>query len=175
MSSSKDKPDNSALAIQLASTQSLIQGLLKEMRDNSVAQASLKSDLKGLRYNVSMLSNIIRGGEGGVRSVLTEVELLKKATGDLEEQVGDLTIAMAKKIDDGLQGLSAQFDNIQRKIAQDERDRRTAETAKMELQQRDVSDRRLDRRARFATLATIIIAILALAGSVFALLAGKGK
>lgn len=175
MTSSKDRPDNSALASQLASTQSLIQGLLKEIRDSSVEQASLKSDLKSLRHSVFMLSNIIRGGDVGTRSILTEVELLKKCTEDLEEQVGDLTIAMAKKIDDGLTALGGQVEGIQRKMSQDEANKRSDETAKLQLQQQDVSDKRLDKRQRLAIWATIIVAIIASAATILSLLLNRGE
>lgn len=174
MTLSKDRLDNSALAAQLASTQSLIQGLLKEIRDSSVAQASLKSDLKSLRYSVTMLSNIIRGGDSGTKSILTEVELLKKCSEDLEEQVGDLSISMAKKIDGGLMVLGGQVEGIQRKMSQDETDKRANETIKIQLQQQSASDLRLDKRQRLAVWATIIVAIIASAASIVSLFLNRG-
>lgn len=174
MASSKDTLDNSALASQLASTQSLIQGLLREIRDSSVEQASLKTDLKSLRYSVSMLSNIIRGGESGARSILTEVELLKKCSDDLEEQVCELGVALNRRIDDVVAALGKQFEEVQRKIAEAEADRKANEALKLQLQQQEVSDRRLDKRQRFATWSGIIVAIIALIGSALALFVKNG-
>jgi chromosome segregation ATPase len=175
MTSSRDTLDNSALASQLASTHSLIQGLLKEMRDSSVEQASLKTDLKSLRYSVSMLSNIIRGGESGARSILTEVELLKKCSEDLEEQLCESVVSLNKRIEEVVGALNKQFEEIQRKMAEAEADRKTNEALKLQLQQQEVSDRRLDKRQRLATWAGIVVALIALAGSVLALFLKTGQ
>ena len=157
-----------AIAAQLASTQQLIQTLLREIRENSSSQAALQVELKTLRRSVSVLSSIIRDGDGGKRSLVSEVDVLKIAdkhhearlsatARDLEEQVNDLSTSIAKQLEDirdGIQGA--------------EERRRDEVTASFKLQHAERKDLRTDRRQRLATYATIVVALIALIGSVIA-------
>ena len=177
MTSSRETPEAVvAIAAQLTNTQNLIQTLLVELRTTSSGQAALKQELKQLRYNVTILSNIIRGGgDGQSKPLLSEVEILKHADlhldkrltacmKDLEEQISDLSVAFAKKAED-----------LQSKIEQAEQKRAEDVTARFQLQLEEKKDQRLDGRQRFSTWATIIIAVISLIGSLAALYFGKGK
>lgn len=154
MSDSRDTADTRAIAAQLASTQRLMQQLSNDIRDSSVSQASLKTELKQLRYNVQMLSNIIRGGESGGKSLLTEVELLKSGMEDVETT---------------LEGIQGQVGGIEGRIGSQDAQRRADETSRMTLEQKAISDEKLDKRQRMNTYATILVALIALAGSILAL------
>jgi len=155
----KDTADNRAIAAQLASTQTLMQQLLKEIRDSSVSQASLKTELKQLRYNVTMLSNIIRGGDAGGESLLTEVALLKRGADEIEGRMDELE-----------ESVSGQLEQIQSSIGSADRQRREDETSRMTLEQTAIRDDKLDKRQRLNTYATILVALIALAGSILALI-----
>jgi septal ring factor EnvC (AmiA/AmiB activator) len=169
-----------AVTAQLTQTQGLIQNLLAEIHKSSASQAALKAELKQLRYNVQLLSNIIRGGDGHNKPLLSEVEVLKhadshlerrmtKVVQDMESQMDELGNAFSS-IEDGLkESIASQRASLEGKISEADRNRRDNDTQRMELQLLDTKDLRLDKRQRFQTLATIAIAVLSLIGTTIAL------
>ena len=181
--SSGERQDSGIAAItaQLAQTQSLIQNLLSEIRESSVSQAALKAELKQLRYNVQVLSNIIRGGDGNNRSLISEVEVLKHADHHLDKRMTAILGELEEQIDEMANALSASTDRLQAKLEEHRKEletkletadikRREDEAQKMQLQLADKQDLRLDRRQRLQTYSTIAIAIISLIGSIAALL-----
>lgn len=170
MSSLRESSGRSAaIGAQLASTQTLIQSLLKEIRDNAVAQAELQTDLKGLRKNVTSLSSIIRGGDGQNSPLISEVALLKQSVDSLSRQVSEVENDLYGEIKD----LRESFDRYKSEYHKDQREmvskRAETETNLLKIKQDEKKDTRLDKRQRFATWATIIVALISLAGSTVAL------
>lgn len=64
------------LAAGLNSTSALIQGLLREIRENSLTLASFEGELAGLQRTVSSLNRVLQEGDGKA-SILTRVALLE--------------------------------------------------------------------------------------------------
>jgi len=125
----------------------LIQALLKEIRDDTIVQAALKTEMKTLRENVSMLSNIIRGGDNG-GSLLTEVALLKRQTDELEERLGGIQSGLLRQAEQ----------------------RHADEKARMAMVHEDVKATRVEKRKRLAIYASIVVAIMSVAGTALGLL-----
>ena len=92
MSRGEEKPDSyaAAVATQLFQTQSLIQNLLSELRENSSSVATLAAELKHLRVNVQTLSNIIRGDDGNSKPLMWEVEVLKSGNLHLDKRMTEI-------------------------------------------------------------------------------------
>jgi chromosome segregation ATPase len=174
MSSSKEIA-NAAIAAQLATTQALMQTLLSEIRNSTVSQATLKQDLKSLRYSVTTLSNLVTGADGRSRPLLSEVEILKVADQHFEKRL----TALAEDMDEQITALTTIFANQIAELKTKEEglalQRREDETARHALQVEERKDVRLDKRQRLTTWTTIIIAIISLAGSIAALALGGGK
>lgn len=188
--SSGEKPDSyiAAIAMQLQQTQSLLQTVLTEIRENSSEQAALNTELKTLRLNVNTLSNIIRGGDGNTKPLVLEVEMMKHAdlhldkritavVDDIEEQI----IGLSKNISEVMARSDASKKELEAKIELADKHRREWEAAKLAAEtaannaklQAEVAtnnDLRLDKRSRFQVWSTIIIAILALVSSTLALI-----
>jgi hypothetical protein len=81
-SSGENQPEpNSQLIQQLSvgiqSTSALIQGLLREIRENSLTLASFEGELSGLQRTVVSLNRVLQEGDGR-ESILTRVALLEK-------------------------------------------------------------------------------------------------
>jgi hypothetical protein len=81
-SSGENQPEpNSQLIQQLSagiqSTSALIQGLLREIRENSLTLASFEGELSGLQRTVVSLNRVLQEGDGK-ESILTRVALLEK-------------------------------------------------------------------------------------------------
>lgn len=180
MPSGRQDSGIAAVTAQLTQTQGLIQNLLVEIHKSSAAQAALKAELKSLRYNVQLLSNIIRGGDGHQRPLLSEVEILKhadthlekrmtKVVGDMEAQMDELGNAFSSIEDSLKESIVAQRAALEKKIAEGEVSLRADETHRMQLQLADTKDLRLDKRQRLGTIATIAIAVLSLIGTTIAL------
>lgn len=181
--SSREKQDSgiSAISAQLTQTQSLIQSLLSEIRESSASQAALKAELKQLRYNVQVLSNIIRGGDGHTRPLLSEVEVLKHADHHLDKRITAAIQHMEEQLDEAGNALSASSDRLAAKLEEAKKEletkidlaetkRREDETQKLQLQLSDKKDIRLDRRQRTQMWIGVIIAVISLIGSTLALL-----
>jgi chromosome segregation ATPase len=188
--SSGEKPDNyiAAIALQLQQTQTLLQTVLTEIRENSSEQAALSTELKSLRLNVNTLSNIIRGGDGNTKPLVLEVEMMKHAdlhldkrisaiVEDIEEQI----LGLSKNIAESSARADASNKELEAKIELADKQRREWETAKLQAEvatnaaklQAEVAtnnDMRLDSRTRLQTWSTIIIAVIALVSSVLTLL-----
>jgi hypothetical protein len=183
MLSSRERQDSgiTAIASQLAQTQSLIQSLLSEIRDSSASQAALKAEMKQLRYSVQVLSNIIRGGDGHTKPLLSEVEILKHADHhldkritaaiqDLEEQLDEMGNALSAATDRYTESMEKQRLALEGKLDATETRRKNDETQKLQLQLSDKKDLRLDGRQRTQMWITVIIAVISLIGSTLALL-----
>ena len=181
MSSRGQDSGIAAIAAQLTQTQSLIQSLLSEIRESSASQAALKSELKQLRYNVQVLSNIIRGGDGHTKPLLSEVEILKHADyhldkritsvlKELEEQLDEMGNAISAATDRYTEALTAQKLALEGKIDANEVKRKADETQRLQLQFSDKKDLRLDKRQRTQMWIGVVIAVISLAGSTLALL-----
>jgi hypothetical protein len=181
--SSRESQDRgiAAIAAQLTQTQSLIQSLLSEIRESSASQASLKSELKQLRYSVQVLSNIIRGGDGHTKPLLSEVEILKHADHHLDKRITAMIQDMETQLDEMANALSASSDLfrdgmekqkllLEGKIEAAEVNRKADETQKLQLQLSDKKDLRLDKRQRTQMWITVVIAVISLIGSTLALL-----
>lgn len=190
MSSAGEKPDSyaTAVATQLFQTQSLIQNLLAEIRESSSLSASLSAELKHLRVNVQMLSNIIRGDDGNPKPLVMEVEVLKHAQlhfdkriteihKDIEDQVVSLGKNMSNAIEKIQNELDEQRKELEAKIDAEEKQRREYETKQMEiaaqerLQARELTqaenvDIRSDSRQRLTIFVSVILAIISLAGTI---------
>lgn len=170
-----------AVSLQLAQTQSLIQTLLADIRENSFSQADLNAELKHLRTNVQILSNIIRGDDGNTKPLLMEVELLKHSNSSLEKKltahiednekdISSISENISSVLDRIQSGLDSLRKEIEAKIDNYEKSRKEGELEKMKLQAAQANDIRLDGRSRFQTWATIIVAIISLIGSTVAIL-----
>jgi len=182
----ENKSDSYAtsVAIQLQHTQSLIQTLLAEIRENSSAQSALNVELKNLRMNVNTLSGIIRGGDGNSKPLVVEVEMMKHAdlhldkritaiVEDMEDQILSLSKNISLITDRMQEGLAAQRVAFDAKLDLADKHRREYEATKLQAEAADRNDIRLDGRTRFQTWSTIIIALLALTGSTLALIYKK--
>jgi hypothetical protein len=80
-SSGENRPEpNSQLIQQLSAgiqnTSALIQGLLREIRENSLTLASFEGELSGLQRTVVSLNRVLQEGDGR-ESILTRVALLE--------------------------------------------------------------------------------------------------
>lgn len=181
--SSGEKSDSyvTAIAMQLQQTQTLIQTLLTEIRENSSEQASLNAELKNLRINVNTLSSIIRGGDGNSKPLVLEVEMMKHAdihldkrmtavVEDLEDQLVSLGKNLSSATERFQSALDAQRIAFEAKLELADKLRREYETARLQAEVAENNDIRLDGRTRFQTWSTIVIALLALVGSTLALL-----
>lgn len=187
--SSGEKSDSyiAAVAMQLQQTQTLIQTLLTEIRENSTEQAALSTELKNLRINVNTLSNIIRGGDGNSKPLVFEVEMMKHADVHLDkritavvEDIEDQILSLAKNLAEASDRADVNKKELEAKIELADKQRREWETAKLAADvatnnaklAADVAtsnDLRLDSRTRFATKAGVIIAILSMIGTILAL------
>ena len=92
----KSEPNNQLiqqLATGLQSTSALIQGLLREIRENSLSLASFEGELSGLQRTVTSLNRVLQEGDGKA-SILTRVALLeshaKEMAKDLRTMAKDL-------------------------------------------------------------------------------------
>lgn len=180
MSSSGEKSDSfaaTAVATQLFQTQSLLQTVLTEIRENSSLTAGLSAELKNLRLNVNTLSNIIRGDDGNNKPLILEVEMMKHADLHLDkritaivEDIDDQVVSLAKNVADAISRMDASKKELEAKIELADKQRRDWETAKLQAEVATSNDIRLDNRTRFATKASIVIAIISMAGTILALL-----
>lgn len=181
--SSRERQDSgiAAIAAQLTQTQSLIQSLLSEIRESSASQAALKSEMKQLRYSVQVLSNIIRGGDGHTKPLLSEVEILKHADHhldkritaaieDLENQLDEMANALSASTDRFGEAMGQQRAALEGKIDAAEAQRKSDETQRLQLQLSDKKDVRLDKRQRTQMWIGVVIAVISLIGSTLALL-----
>lgn len=190
MSSSGEKSDSfavTAVATQLFQTQSLIQTLLSEIRENSSLTANLNAELKNLRLNVNTLTSIVRGGDGNNRPLVLEVEMMKHADLHLDkritaivEDIDDQIVSLARNVAEAANRMEASKKELEGKIELADKQRREWETAKLAADvasnnaklQAEVAtnnDIRLDGRSRFATWASIVIAIVSMIGTILAL------
>jgi len=80
------------LASGLQSTSALIQGLLREIRENSLTLASFEGELSGLQRIVTSLNRVLQEGDGKA-SILTRVALL-------ENQVAEIAKDLATFLED---------------------------------------------------------------------------
>ena len=176
--SSGEKSDSyaTAVATQLFQTQSLIQTLLSEIRENSAAQATLNAELKNLRVNVNTLSNIIRGGDGNTKPLVFEVEMMKHADVHLDkritaivEDLEDQILSLAKNVAGAREHTETSKKELEAKIELADKQRREWETAKLQADVATSNDIRLDNRTRFSTWAGIIIAVISMIGTTLAL------
>jgi chromosome segregation ATPase len=181
--SSGEKSDSyiAAIALQLQQTQTLLQTVLTEIRENSAEQAALNTELKNLRLNVNTLSNIIRGGDGNTKPLVLEVEVLKHADLHLDKRITAIVEDIEDQILSLAKNLAESVSRTEGKIELADKQRRDWETAKLAADtaannaklQAEVAitnDLRLDSRSRFATTATIIIAVISMIGTVVGLL-----
>jgi len=67
----------------LESTSDLIRDLSSDVKDNAIALATLKTELKSLKSGVHSLSTILKTGNGK-ESVLTRIAVLEKITSTIE-------------------------------------------------------------------------------------------
>jgi chromosome segregation ATPase len=162
--------------MQLQQTQTLIQTLLTEIRENSSLTANLNADLKHLRVNVNTLSNIIRGDDGNPKPLVMEVEMMKHADLHLDkritaivEDIDDQIVSLAKNVADATNRMEASKKELEAKIELADKQRREWETAKLQAEVATNNDIRLDGRTRFGTWASIVIAIISMIGTVLAL------
>lgn len=173
MPSGRQDSGIAAIAAQLTQTQSLIQSLLAEIHKSSASQAALKAEMKGLRYNVQVLSNIIRGGDGHSKPLLSEVEVLKHADSHLEKRMTKVVSDMETQMDELGNAFSSIEDSLKESIAAQHKsltaDIGSAETKRLQLQLSDTKDLRLDKRQRLQIGATVAMAVLSLVGTVIAL------
>jgi hypothetical protein len=90
-SSGENNPEpNNQLIQQLAaglnSTSALIQGLLREIRENSLTLASFEGELSGLQRTVTSLNRVLQEGDGKA-SILTRVALLESTVAALAKNL----------------------------------------------------------------------------------------
>jgi tRNA A-37 threonylcarbamoyl transferase component Bud32 len=168
--------------MQMQVTQTLVQNLLSEIRENSSKQSELNSEIKSLRMNVSTLSNIITGGNGNTsKSLVIEVEMMKHAdfhldkrmtaiVEDMEDQILSLCKNLSSVSDKFQESMASQKSSFESKLELSDKVRREYETARLQTQVAENNDIRLDGRARFQTISTVVIALLALAGSLLTLI-----
>jgi septal ring factor EnvC (AmiA/AmiB activator) len=179
MSSSGERSDSfaaTAVATQLFQTQSLIQTLLSEIRENSSLTANLNAELKNLRLNVNTLTSIVRGGDGNNRPLVLEVEMMKHADLHLDkrittvmEDLEDQILSLAKNLSEASARVDTAKKELEAKIELADKQRRDWETAKLQADVATNNDIRLDGRTRFATWASIVIAIISMIGTILAL------
>jgi len=180
--SSRGTSDEAALSVlnQINQTQNLIQSLLKEMRDGSAEQASLKAELKQLRHSVLILSNIIRGGDGHSKPLLSEVEVLKHSDLHLDKRISTVSDVLDSEIDEVANALSKQMDELRRqhevsirsleeKVEAYKKEKDAQAVVAMQLQHDERKDLRLNKRQLFQVWSTIIIAVIAFISSAISL------
>lgn len=180
--SSGEKSDSyiAAVAMQLQQTQTLIQTLLTEIRENSTEQSALNVELKNLRLNVNTLSNIIRGGDGNNKPLVLEVEMMKHADLHLDKRITAVVEDIEDQILSLAKNLSEATARVEAKIELADKQRREWEAAKLAADvatnnaklAADVAvsnDLRLDSRTRFATKVGLVVAILSMIGTIAAL------
>ena len=79
-------PENTAVLVKsLQSATMLMQNLLSDIKDHSVALALVKAKLEALSENVELLSHVVRDGNGE-GSIVTRLALIEKSLEDLEEE-----------------------------------------------------------------------------------------
>ena len=146
----------------LQATASMIQSLLGEIRDNSVALAAFNAELKNLRDTVNLLSKIVKDGNGS-DSLLTRLSLAEKAIRDLEISSGKHHESDAKA-----------FKDISDKIEEALRDSEHKANALDKKIDDSISAERKDRREgtgqKLQFWATIVAAVLALGGTIATIL-----
>lgn len=100
--SSEDNVSAGHLSQGLQITASLIQGLLGEIRDNSIALAAFNAEVKNMRETVNLLSKILKDGNG-TPSVVTKISIIE---GDIQRiqngqrELSDKVTALTKRFDD---------------------------------------------------------------------------
>ena len=67
----------------------MIQGVLGELRDNSIALSSVSSDLKNLRDHVALISKIVKDGNGQP-ALTSQCATLQEAVSNLEADLKDI-------------------------------------------------------------------------------------
>lgn len=179
MSRSEEKPDSyaTAVATQLFQTQSLIQNLLSELRENSSSVATLNAELKHLRVNVQTLSNIIRGDDGNTKPLLWEVEVLKSGNLHLDKRMTEIINDFEDQILSLGKNIAEMTQKLEEKITASDDERREYETKQMELAaqernqvrqltQAENVDLRSDSRQRLTIFVSVVLAIISLAGTI---------
>jgi uncharacterized protein YPO0396 len=175
MSQSKETSEGiTAVLAQLASTSAHVQTLLRDLRESNSAQAGLKAELKSLGRNVTTLSSIIRDGGDGRQSLVTEVHVLQIADAHHEKRLTEVAEGFEAQIESVSAHFSRQFRELKAGLEKAETDRRADETAKIKLELEDRKDLRLDKRSRLATWVSVVLAILALGGTVVTYLITRG-
>jgi len=182
MASSRRTSDEAALSVlnQLNQTQALIQSLLQEIRIGSAEQAALKQELKQLRHSVTILSNIIRGGDGHTKPLLSEVEVLKHAdhhldkrittvSDELDEDIDQIANALSKQVDDLKMQLTSTVQKLDARIDASKKKADEQHALAMQLQHDNIKDVRLDKRQRLQIWSTVIIAFISLVASAISL------
>lgn len=87
MTSSRSNKDISEdLAKSLQATTSIVQILLKELRENAIAMATLKEKLDGIEENVKYLSSVVRDGNGS-KPIITRLALVEQELQDISESI----------------------------------------------------------------------------------------
>ena len=84
------------LATGLQSTSALIQGLLREIRENSITLASFEGELSGLQRTVTSLNRILQEGDGR-ESILTRVALAEKDVAALAKEFADFVASQKEQ------------------------------------------------------------------------------
>jgi hypothetical protein len=102
-SSGENQPEpNSQLIQQLSvgiqSTSALIQGLLREIRENSLTLASFEGELSGLQRTVVSLNRVLQEGDGR-ESILTRVALLEKEVEAMAKGMAAMVADQKKEAD----------------------------------------------------------------------------
>lgn len=135
----------------LQATASLVQSLIGEVRDNSVALAAFSAELKNIRENVNHLTKILKDGNGQ-ESVMTRLSLVEKAVEELDEDRIEDRDDFIKKMDD----MADELSNLKKTL---------------EEQRKENSQERVAIRGqKFQFWGTIIVAVLALAAAALNLL-----
>lgn len=180
MSRGEEKQDSgyaTAVATQLFQTQSLIQNLLSELRENSSSVATLAAELKHLRVNVQTLSNIIRGDDGNSKPLMWEVEVLKSGNLHLDKRMTEIVSDYEDQILSLGKNIAETFEKLEAKFAEAASERREYETKQMELAaqernqvrqltQAESVDLRADRRQKLTIFVSVILAVISLAGTI---------
>ena len=180
MSRSEEKQGSgyeSAIAAQLFQTQTLIQNLLSELRENSSSVATLSAEMKHLRINVQTLMNIIRGDDGNTKPLLWEVEAIKAGAAHIDKRMTEIINDYEDQILSLGKNIAEMGEKLEEKIAAEEAERREYETKQMELAAADRQqtraltqaenvDLRSDSRQKLQMFVTLVLSILSLAGTI---------
>lgn len=90
MASPKDKipPTNNSegLDAEIRATEKVLESVMREMRDNSVALATFVAEVKNLRERVDSLSRTLNDGSGK-GSMIVRVSLLENDMGDIKKEL----------------------------------------------------------------------------------------